>query len=90
MKREGWLTLTEAGRRLGVSRATVGRLIRQGALPTMPNPLDKRQKLVPESAIHRLERVSERPYPISVGMISDQHFRSEDSEDYILAHRTAT
>jgi excisionase family DNA binding protein len=85
---QGKLTLTETARRLGVSRMTVGRLIREGALPVTANPLDKRQKLVPESAIRQLEGVRvARPYPVTVGMISDEHFLSEEAEYYMLAHR---
>jgi excisionase family DNA binding protein len=45
------VTMTEAARRLGVSRVTVRRLVREGRLPVTENPLDKRQKLIPEEAI---------------------------------------
>jgi len=48
------LTMTEAAERLGISRTTLGRLVREGVLPVRHNPLDKRERLIPEEAILRL------------------------------------
>jgi excisionase family DNA binding protein len=50
MKKIDLITLTEARRILGVSRMKVWRLVKDGTLTAISNPLDKRQKLV-----HRLE-----------------------------------
>jgi excisionase family DNA binding protein len=49
------LTMTEAARRLGVSRVKVRALIKEGALPAMTNPLDKRERRIPVVAIEQLE-----------------------------------
>lgn len=49
------LTMTEAARRLGVSRVKVRALIKEGVLPAMTNPLDKRERRIPVIAIEQLE-----------------------------------
>ena len=62
------LNMTEAARRLGTSRVTVRRLVREGVLPTLPHPVDRRQRLIPEASIQSLERTAHtRP----------SHFRSD-------------
>jgi predicted site-specific integrase-resolvase len=40
------ITLVEARQRLGVSRVTMTRLVKEGRFPLYENPLDRRQKLV--------------------------------------------
>lgn len=40
------MTASEARHLLGVSKPTLARLIREGALPAIASPLDKRVKLV--------------------------------------------
>ncbi len=80
------LTMTEAAKRLGITRVTLGRLVREGKLPTMENPLDKRQRLIPVAAIERLQGRSgagRRPRPRTLGSVSDPELRSDQIEDYI-------
>ena len=53
------LTMTETALRLGVSRVKVRALIKEGALPAMINPLDKRERRIPVVAIEQLESRSQ-------------------------------
>jgi predicted DNA-binding transcriptional regulator AlpA len=46
---------SEAQRLLGVSHATMARLIREGTLRHFPNPLDRRVKLVSRSEVLALK-----------------------------------
>ncbi len=48
------VTMSEAAERLGITRVTLRRLVHEGTLPTKPNPLDKRQRLIPVAALERL------------------------------------
>jgi excisionase family DNA binding protein len=81
------VSVTEAARRLGVSRKKVWRLISEGTLPTRPNPLDRRQKLIPVEALGPLtEQAHPRPLPSWVGMVSDPEFNSSESEEYMKRH----
>jgi excisionase family DNA binding protein len=82
------ITVTEAARRLGVSRHKVWLLMREGALPSRPNPLDRRQKLIPVEAVERLAHhgASRRPYPRTIGIVSDGSLPSGQSEEYMLSH----
>ena len=43
------IAVAEAQRLLGVSHATVAKLLREGALRYFPNPLDRREKLVSQA-----------------------------------------
>ena len=82
------LTMTEAARRLGVSRTTIRRLVREGALPAAENPLDHRERLIPEAAIRHIEeprQTSPRPFR-SDGAGSNEEVSSEDLEAYLEAH----
>ncbi len=54
MDRRALITVGEARERLGVSNHTIARLVRDGALKTYPNPLDRRQKLVDAAEVERL------------------------------------
>lgn len=40
------ITLTEARRRLGISRVTMTRLVQEGRFTVYTNPVDRREKLV--------------------------------------------
>lgn len=40
------ITMTEAAARLGVSRVTMARLVREGRFTVYENPFDRRQKLI--------------------------------------------
>ena len=53
------IPLNEAARRLGVSKMTMARLVREGRFTVYENPLDRRQKLVAAREVAAL-----RPTPI--------------------------
>jgi predicted DNA-binding protein (UPF0251 family) len=57
------IPLTEAARRLGVSRMTMHRLVRDLQLTIYANPLDKRQRLVDAAEL----REKTRPMPAPEG-----------------------
>jgi excisionase family DNA binding protein len=48
------MTIGEAQHRLGVSKKKIAQLIRDGELVTLPNPLDRRIKLVKRSDVEAL------------------------------------
>jgi hypothetical protein len=54
MEKAELITLTEARRILGVSRMKVWRLVKEGTLTAISNPLDKRQKLVQRLQVEAL------------------------------------
>lgn len=82
------VTMTEAARRLGITRVTLRRLVREGVLPTMENPLDKRQRLIPESALKTLQPTpsTTRRRFLSDGAGSNPDVQSRDLEEYLEAH----
>jgi excisionase family DNA binding protein len=82
------VTVTEAARRLGVSRTKVWTMVRDGELQAFPDPLDKRQRLIEVQAIKQIQarRGAARPYPRSIGMVSDGTVQSKDMEEYMEAH----
>ena len=45
------IPLHEARRRLGVSKVTMARLVKEGRFTVYENPLDRRQKLVDEAEV---------------------------------------
>ncbi len=49
-----FMTASQARRRLGISKVTLARLIRDGVLPTTDSPLDKRVKFVRASDVAAL------------------------------------
>ena len=53
------IPLMEAAKRLGISRMTMNRLVREGRFTVYSNPLDKRQRLLDATELR--ERV--RPVP---------------------------
>jgi len=55
------LSITQAAKALGVSRYTVGRRVKTGEIPSIPDPLDKRQRLIEESVIDALLEEAGRP-----------------------------
>ncbi len=82
------LTMTEAARRLGVSRTTMRRLVREGGVPVAENPLDQRERLIPAWAIRRLEAprsASPRQFR-SDGVASNLAVTSDDIESYLEGH----
>jgi excisionase family DNA binding protein len=79
------LTMTEAAQRLGITRATLGRLVREGTLPVVVNPLDKRQRLIPESVIRELEARRSRPRPRTAGELFDPEVSSSQVDEYLMA-----
>ena len=45
------IPLSEAAKRLGVSKMTMARLVKEGRFAIYENPLDRRQKLVDEQEV---------------------------------------
>lgn len=57
---EEYLTATEAAHELGTTRAKMAALLKSGTLPFIDDPLDRRVRLIPRSAIEELRRLSGR------------------------------
>jgi excisionase family DNA binding protein len=55
-----WMKTTEATRYLGVSTATMARMIRDGRIKTYQHPLDRRKKLVRRDEVIYLKQEAER------------------------------
>ena len=55
------IPMHEAAQRLGISRMTMSRLLKQGRFMAFENPLDQRQKLVDFAEV----RAAVRPQPLS-------------------------
>ena len=53
-----FFTISAAATHLGVSRDKVKKLVTDGKLTTTPNPLDSRQKLIPEKEVNTLKSVA--------------------------------
>jgi excisionase family DNA binding protein len=71
----GYITLTEARRRLGVSKTTMAKKVRQGLLPTYQDPRDGRVRLA------KIEDVTRLAEPIPVpprGQTSENAERKTD------------
>ena len=54
--REQWITVTQAASEIGVRPGKISGLIRDRALETQSNPIDKRQVLVSRKAVYELFR----------------------------------
>lgn len=52
-----YMTVTAARARLGISKGLMTRWIRDGILPTVESPYNKRAKLVRVSDVERLEKL---------------------------------
>ena len=50
------IRMGEAARRLGISKVTLTRLVREGRFSVYANPLDKRQKLLDEAEVAEATR----------------------------------
>ena len=61
MQDQKLIPLNEAARRLGVSKMTMARLVKDGRFTVYENPLDRRQKLVDETEV----TVAVKPRPIT-------------------------
>ena len=61
MAQQTLITVGEARDMLGVSNHTVARLVKEGHLKTVDNPLDRRQKLVALAAVEALAQRRPRP-----------------------------
>lgn len=82
------LNMTEAARRLGKSRMTIRRLVREGTLPSMADAVDRRQRLIPVAAIQSLE-LTAMPKPLhfrSDGAGESEIVRSDEIDAYLEAH----
>lgn len=63
------IPMHEAAQRLGISRMTMSRLVKQGWLTVYENPLDRREKLVDETEL--AEAVRPRPLrPAAEGKVA--------------------
>lgn len=49
-----YLNIQEAAEALGVNRKRIWRMIRDGQLEAITNPVDRREKLIPREAIEQL------------------------------------
>ena len=56
MDRDDLITVGEAARRLGVSKVTMARLVREGRFRIYENPLDRRQKLLDPTEVEAATR----------------------------------
>ena len=80
------VTMKEVAARLGTSNATMWKLVKEGVLEVRQNPLDRRQRLIPVSAIERLKDkggAARRPRPRTLGSVSVPELRSDQLEEYI-------
>jgi predicted DNA-binding protein (UPF0251 family) len=59
------ITLTQARERLGISRVTMTKLVKQGRFTVYENPLDTREKLVDAAEIAEFAR----PKPMPEGKV---------------------
>jgi excisionase family DNA binding protein len=59
------LSITEAAKRLGVSRYTLYRRVKEKEIPAVDDPLDKRQKLIDEEIINDLLERAGRPKKVA-------------------------
>ncbi len=62
------ITLREARARLGISRVTMTKLVKQGRFTVYENPLDAREKLVDAAEVD----VFARPRPIQQGLRAEE------------------
>lgn len=54
------ITMTEAAKRLQVSRVTMARLVREGRFTVYENPFDRRQKLIDVAELEVEPRILQR------------------------------
>ncbi|HEY8600271.1 MAG TPA: helix-turn-helix domain-containing protein [Thermomicrobiales bacterium] len=57
------ITVKEARERLNISRVTMARLVKEGRFTIYDNPLDKREKLIPENELAEVKRPQPRVLP---------------------------
>jgi excisionase family DNA binding protein len=60
MEEEELLSMNEVAERLGVSRVTVWKMVKSDVLPAQQNVIDKRERLIPASAVAALEQRGRR------------------------------
>jgi excisionase family DNA binding protein len=88
-----YVSVTEAAVALGVSRRAVWRLIQQGRLRAVTNPIDHRAKLVKREDVARLVQpepdnlsdASRFPWPATAGA-ADLDIQSDDVERWLEAN----
>ena len=54
MQDEEWVTMSEAARRLKVSKSTISRIVRRNDIPTRPDTIDTRILLIEYKQLHRV------------------------------------
>jgi len=59
----GFLTMAQAQERLGVSKVTLAKMVREGRLPAYRDERDKRIKLVKPEDVERLTQPTPLPAP---------------------------
>jgi hypothetical protein len=57
--RREYMSVAAARAALGVSKSKMAKLIHDGVLPTVPDPLDARSKLILRSIVARFQRAAE-------------------------------
>lgn len=89
-----FVTVAEAARVLGVNRRTVWRLISQGRLHAVTNPIDRRGKLVRWEDVEGLAHAGGRgeaadssryPWPQTIGA-ADLGISSDEAEEWLEAN----
>jgi excisionase family DNA binding protein len=58
------ITVKEARERLNISRVTMARLVKEGRFTIYDNPLDRREKLIPEAELAEVKRPQPRIMPL--------------------------
>lgn len=89
-----YVTVAEAAEAPGVNRCTVCRLINQGRLHAVTNPIDRRAKLVRREDVEKVAHPelrdgpsdsSHRPWPRTAGA-ADLGIRSDQVEEWLEAN----
>jgi hypothetical protein len=63
--------------------------VKEGVLSATQNPLDKRERLIPATALQELRErrgPRERPWPRTIGIVSDGSVPSSEIEEYMREH----
>jgi excisionase family DNA binding protein len=101
MAERDYVTVGEAARMLGVRKEKIARLVKQGVLTSKPSIVDARRRLIPRNQLEEIleeeganqpaspredGKGSPRPWPKTVGIVSDGSLQSTDIEEYMREH----